>query len=88
MGKSDVIALEYESAATTSAHGYLLPALTQRLEIWRRKVGGNQLLFDLGCGNGAVAAHLNTRIKSCGGKSPVHQESNRLSPITPKLSLL
>lgn len=43
---------QWGGAGHTGAHGYLLPALHEIMQGWR----GERRCFDLGCGNGSVAA--------------------------------
>ena len=46
----------YNSADCSHAHDYLLPTVRSELaSLW---AGGARRLFDLGCGNGSVAASL------------------------------
>ena len=53
----DASRYRYHGAKSSHAHGYLLPALQAELE-GLRGAGARPKLFDLGCGNGSVAAHL------------------------------
>lgn len=50
----------YSDGEHTSAHSYLLPAVLRILDEhnWR---GAERQVFDLGCGNGSVAAALAQR---------------------------
>ncbi|KHQ50158.1 hypothetical protein OA50_05277 [Mameliella alba] len=53
----DASGYRYHGARNSPAHGYLLPALTSALEALRGS-GKQPRLFDLGCGNGSIAANL------------------------------
>ena len=48
----------YFSAELGHAHAYLLPTVDRLLETHFRATGTSRRLFDLGCGNGSVAAHF------------------------------
>jgi 2-polyprenyl-6-hydroxyphenyl methylase/3-demethylubiquinone-9 3-methyltransferase len=58
MAKASIIAIDYQNAAATTAHAYLLPALDQQIAKHRACFGQRPKAFDLGCGNGSVAAHV------------------------------
>lgn len=58
----------YADAGLNTSHGYLLPALRQELAGSRRL--GATTLFDLGCGNGSVAAALAAEGWSVTGVDP------------------
>jgi len=66
---SDIAGFRYADGALNQSHGYLLPALVRILaaENARRPLGG---VFDLGCGNGAVAAALAARGYAVTGVDP------------------
>ena len=50
---------EYTDGGSNHSHDYLLPTLIAELEIVKKQTGGsNAQLFELGCGNGSVAARL------------------------------
>ena len=46
---------DYANSGLNSSHGYLLPALRGELS---RVTTGDKRLFDLGCGNGSIAAAI------------------------------
>jgi 2-polyprenyl-6-hydroxyphenyl methylase/3-demethylubiquinone-9 3-methyltransferase len=49
---------QYSSAGLGHAHAYLLPTVERILNGHFEETGTSRRLFDLGCGNGSVAAHL------------------------------
>ena len=52
---------KYADSGCSHAHGYLLPAVRAELQRQRTRLGDRPArLFDLGCGNGSVAAALAT----------------------------
>lgn len=55
MEAREISGYTWDSAELTSSHDYLLPAVIEELS---RISGGERRLFDLGCGNGSVAAAL------------------------------
>jgi len=54
----DITGYEWKSAEPTDAHGVLVPAV---LSILERLKSDEKRIFDLGCGNGAVAYELSKR---------------------------
>jgi 2-polyprenyl-3-methyl-5-hydroxy-6-metoxy-1,4-benzoquinol methylase len=48
----------YSSAGLGHAHAYLLPTVERILNMHFQAAGNSRRLFDLGCGNGSVAAHI------------------------------
>lgn len=48
----------YTSAAKSHAHAYLLPIVKEELAAIKGRLGPLIQIFDLGCGNGSVGAHL------------------------------
>jgi 2-polyprenyl-6-hydroxyphenyl methylase/3-demethylubiquinone-9 3-methyltransferase len=59
----------FASAAPHASHGYLLPPVLSILEAEARR-GAARRAFDLGCGNGAVAAELAARGFEVSGVDP------------------
>lgn len=53
---SSISGYRYHSATQSCAHAYLLPALQAELKALEVTLSGPSRLFDLGCGNGSVAA--------------------------------
>ncbi len=52
----------YDNPEQNCAHNYLMPAVSRLLERERARRGGGDLrVFDLGCGNGSVAAELTSK---------------------------
>lgn len=51
---TDISGYGYEDAELNDSHTYLLPALRAELA----RVPGEQRIFDLGCGNGSIAAAI------------------------------
>ena len=55
----DISGYGYTNSQCSHAHGYLLPAVRAELQRERARLGDRPArLFDLGCGNGSVAATL------------------------------
>ena len=52
--QADISGYVYKDAELSPSHSYLLPSLKESL----LKLGGQKRLFELGCGNGSVAAEL------------------------------
>jgi len=73
----------WESAAHNESHGYLLPALHQILAGWR----GERRCFDLGCGNGSVAAAVARRGWRVAGVDPSDEGIARAREAYPTLDL-
>lgn len=60
-GAEDISGYRYANSGCSHAHAYLLPALRNELQRQRMRLGDRSAsLFDLGCGNGSVAAALTT----------------------------
>ncbi len=59
---SEISGYHYDNGALNASHNYLLPAVTTELSQLLGRLGpGRNQLFDLGCGNGSVAAALSAR---------------------------
>lgn len=57
----DISGYRYANSGCSHAHGYLLPPVRAELQRKRTRLGERPAsLFDLGCGNGSVAAALAT----------------------------
>lgn len=56
--KTSAAGYRYAHAENSHAHAYLLPALQAELKALGATLSGPSRLFDLGCGNGSVAAAL------------------------------
>lgn len=77
---------EYASSDLNCSHEYLLPALSRLL----RELGGSAVprrIFDLGCGNGSVAAYLADRDFGVVGVDPSRQGIERARGKYPELDL-
>ena len=55
-GNVDISGYRYNDGDHSSSHGFLLPAL--RAELAKLPPGAPRRAFDLGCGNGSIAAAL------------------------------
>ena len=71
----------YHHAKTNKTHGYLLPTVEQALG------GGDKNVFDLGCGNGSVAAHLASLGYDVSGVDPSTDGIDQANKTHPHLSL-
>jgi 2-polyprenyl-3-methyl-5-hydroxy-6-metoxy-1,4-benzoquinol methylase len=87
ISQRDISGYTYVDGRETPAHSYLFPAIVDQLKIHFQ--GKNGLIphrvFDLGCGNGAVARHLATLGYDMTGVDPsvegiaqAHQANSRL----------
>jgi 2-polyprenyl-6-hydroxyphenyl methylase/3-demethylubiquinone-9 3-methyltransferase len=76
----------YRSARNSPAHDYLLPALMSQLDALRG-TGDRPALFDLGCGNGSVAAHLSEHSWNVTGVDPSLQGIAAANATYPQLKL-
>ncbi len=54
----DISGYSYHNSQLGHAHAYLLPSVTHILAKHFRSCPANRRLFDLGCGNGSVAAYF------------------------------
>lgn len=55
--KSSISGYIYSHADRSHAHAYLLPTVKEELAAGHKRTGAHSL-FDLGCGNGSVGAHI------------------------------
>lgn len=76
----------YASSAPSHAHGYLLPALRDVLA--RIHPDRQAPLFDLGCGNGAVAAELTRAGYRVAGVDPSREGIARANAAHPGIPLV
>lgn len=74
----------YASAAPSCAHPYLLPHV---LDILRRTLPDGGQIFDLGCGNGSVAAVLSKAGYEICGVDPSHEGLEQANIAHPELRL-
>ena len=58
MKNNEINGYRWDSAALTSAHDYLLPALMNEMALLRASAVAGGRVFELGCGNGSVASVL------------------------------
>lgn len=78
----------YADGATTDAHSFLLPALMMQLDKLKRSLAHDNLrVFDLGCGNGSVGAHIAKEGWSVTGIDPSSAGINQANEVYPHLNL-
>jgi len=75
---------QWETAAHSEAHGYLLPALHRIMDTWP----GERRCFDLGCGNGSVAAAVATHGWRVTGVDPSDDGVARARETYPELEIV
>ena len=84
----DISGYRYANAGCSHAHGYLLPALRHELQRQRaRRDDRPARLFDLGCGNGSVAAALATDGWDVTGVDPSSEDIAEAKEAFPELRL-
>lgn len=76
----------YRDACCNSSHSYLLPAVMHALKRLNRAPGGCRI-FELGCGNGAVAAYLHRAGYAVVGVDPSESGIANARQAYPELSL-
>lgn len=67
---ADIAGYGYRDSGASHAHAYLLPAVDQALKEFALRTGSRLAAFDLGCGNGFVAAHLSRAGYQVAGVDP------------------
>jgi 2-polyprenyl-6-hydroxyphenyl methylase/3-demethylubiquinone-9 3-methyltransferase len=78
----------YADDECTPAHGYLLPALVSELgTFFAGRAEGGRRVFDLGCGNGSVAAALTARGYDVMGVDPSREGIEQSQASHPELKL-
>jgi 2-polyprenyl-6-hydroxyphenyl methylase/3-demethylubiquinone-9 3-methyltransferase len=77
----------YRSANNSHAHAYLLPTVTSVLERYFRDTGYERRVFDLGCGNGSVAACLAARGFQITGVDPSAEGVAQARAAFPQLQI-
>jgi 2-polyprenyl-3-methyl-5-hydroxy-6-metoxy-1,4-benzoquinol methylase len=82
----DISGYQYCSSADGCAHTYLLPAVMDALHRGASP-GKSKRLFDLGCGNGAVAHHLTAQGFNVVGVDPSREGSQHANQSFPQLTL-
>lgn len=84
MDGSSIGGYRYHGAEHGHAHAYLLPTVREELG----KIGnGSRRLFDLGCGNGSIAAHLATQGWETTGVDPSAEGIEQANKAFPDLRL-
>ena len=82
----DISNYHYGSDDPNKSHGYLLPALLGILDGLGLQ-GGARRIFDLGCGNGSVAAFLRDRGYAVVGVDPSKEGISTANRVHPELQL-
>ncbi|MFN7731654.1 MAG: class I SAM-dependent methyltransferase [Pirellula sp.] len=78
----------YTDAFAGHAHSYLLPAIESELKrCFRNKPSTERRIFDLGCGNGSVAAHLSQFGYKVVGVDPSSTGISQANTSFPELDL-
>ena len=68
--QASISGYQYSHSDHSHAHAYLLPTVKEELTAIRSRLGAPPRLFDLGCGNGSVGAHLAAEGWSVTGVDP------------------
>jgi 2-polyprenyl-3-methyl-5-hydroxy-6-metoxy-1,4-benzoquinol methylase len=85
---SDIDGYKYAHDACTPAHAYLLPALNEELDaFFAQRPGAPRRVFDLGCGNGSVAARLAARGYAVSGVDPSREGIEQAQSAHPNVAL-
>lgn len=82
----DSSAYPYQDAALNPSHAYLLPALMKILDGLNLE-GARKRIFEVGCGNGAVAYELERKGFNVVGMDPSEQGIARANERYPQLRL-
>ena len=86
--RSSISGYRYADAHQSHAHAYLLPTLMAELALVRTRLGnGAYHLFDLGCGNGSVAAQLSELGWNVSGVDPASEGIANAQEAYPHLRL-
>jgi len=84
----EAINYRYDDSSTSHAHAYLLPQVEKLLaKHFQTSSNESKSVFDLGCGNGSVAAHLTSLGYSLVGVDPSEQGIEQANQAYPKLTL-
>lgn len=81
----DISGYSYENAYPNSSHAYLLPTLSEELAGLR--LAKEKRLFELGCGNGSIAAALSTVGWEVSGVDPSEEGIAQANKKYPELQL-
>jgi 2-polyprenyl-6-hydroxyphenyl methylase/3-demethylubiquinone-9 3-methyltransferase len=85
---ADTQGYRYEDAALNASHAYLLPALVREVDrLAAGRPADEMRLFDLGCGNGSVAAQLALRGWDVTGVDPSPEGIANAQASYPQLRL-
>ena len=89
MKMEEISGNRWDSAALTTSHGYLLPALLRELSRLQalNAVGNDKRVFELGCGNGSVAHALQQRGWAVTGVDPSTEGIAQANAQYPELPL-
>jgi 2-polyprenyl-6-hydroxyphenyl methylase/3-demethylubiquinone-9 3-methyltransferase len=77
----------YSDAHANHSHAYLLPTVTRIVEAFVREHNRERRLFDLGCGNGYVAAYFADRGFQVAGVDPSQEGIAQARASYPELDL-
>lgn len=81
----DIAGYTYHDGNLNSSHAYLLPAVTEIIS--GIDVHGDKRIFELGCGNGSVAASLTEKGYTVTGVDPSTQAVRHATSCYPHLSI-
>jgi 2-polyprenyl-6-hydroxyphenyl methylase/3-demethylubiquinone-9 3-methyltransferase len=84
--KDNISGYRYADAGLSHSHGYLLPALLNLLESMNLETDQRRI-FELGCGNGAIADQLTRRGFNVTGVDPSEEGIVQANRIYPDLKL-
>jgi 2-polyprenyl-6-hydroxyphenyl methylase/3-demethylubiquinone-9 3-methyltransferase len=83
----DASGYRYHDTQLSGAHAYLLPAVTKILERYFASARSERRVFDIGCGNGAVAAYLAELGYSMTGVDPSKEGIEQARMAFPQLAI-
>lgn len=84
----DIAGYRYAENGCNPSHAYLMPALTSEMEtFFADRPGVARRVFDLGCGNGSVAALLAARGYDVTGIDPSHEGIAQARASNPQMKL-
>jgi 2-polyprenyl-3-methyl-5-hydroxy-6-metoxy-1,4-benzoquinol methylase len=85
--KGITVGYHYSNTAPSHAHAYLLPTVLEVLESYFARTGHVRRVFDMGCGNGSVAAFLTQRGYDVTGVDPSAEGVGLANLEFPKLKI-
>ena len=84
---AEITGYRYADGGTNHSHAYLLPIVDRALDEFTARPGSRRGVFDLGCGNGSVGAHLTRRGYSVTGIDPSADGIREAAAAHPELRL-